>query len=107
MVETVEPRFARWTVGAESTLVGLSPDVEFSEPEENRNFYAVKGYKTGLYEDENPVTANYHTYLNWDYEQRALRWRRRHKGRQVWPWQPSSNRHAPLVLGRYGEICAA
>ena len=69
LVETVEPQIARWTVGAEATLVGLSPDVEFCTTRPvGLTFYCPKSYRPG-WGDENPDAAKYHTYLNWDYEQ--------------------------------------
>ena len=72
-VESVEPHFARWTVGAESTLVGLSPDVEFyTTLRHDCGYYCIKGHEPHAgyyYGDESPAIAKYHTYLNWDYEQ--------------------------------------
>jgi prepilin-type N-terminal cleavage/methylation domain-containing protein len=55
LVETVEPRFARWTVGAEATLVGLPPSVEY-EQVKGKSYFAPKG-------------PDARTYLNWDYDQ--------------------------------------
>jgi hypothetical protein len=66
VVESVEPRFARWTVGAEATVVGFPRTMEFDghSPVD----CVPKGYRSwrGHYE----VSAaywTYRTYLNWDY----------------------------------------
>jgi type II secretory pathway pseudopilin PulG len=54
LVESAEPRFARWTVGAEATVVGLPRTVEY-EQVANEVFFAPKG-------------TDCKTYLNWDYQ---------------------------------------
>jgi len=60
--ESVESRFARWTVGAESAVVGLPRNVQFETYAEPKGFdLAVKG-------DEGSVYWGYHTYLDWDYD---------------------------------------
>jgi type II secretory pathway pseudopilin PulG len=66
LTETVEPRFARWTVGSEAAVVGLPRSVEY---EYSWGCYTAKGLK-GLSEDghgANPCYWTYHTYLDWDY----------------------------------------
>lgn len=66
VVESLEPRFARWTVGAESAVVGLPPIVEY---EYSWGCYTIKGLK-GVNEDgigADPSYWTYRTYLNWDY----------------------------------------
>lgn len=71
-VESIEPRLARWPVGAEAAVVGLPPDVEF-EPCQRRLFIVPKGAGrvsrdgTGA----EPVYWLYRTYLNWDYGKRS------------------------------------
>jgi type II secretory pathway pseudopilin PulG len=67
LVETIEPRFARWTVGAEAAVVGLAPTVEFALVE-NNTFIAPRGFTYGLYEDDSTIDPSYRTYLDWDYE---------------------------------------
>ncbi len=65
-VESLEPRFARWTVGAESAIVGLPRNVEF---EKNESWsYVPKGYSEALKGNEDSVYWTYHTYLDWNYD---------------------------------------
>jgi hypothetical protein len=67
-VESVEQRFSRWTVGAEATLVGVPPIVEF---EKNEDYWAPKGLSKLARDGEgtvDPVYLTYKTYLNWDCE---------------------------------------
>ena len=63
--ETVEPRFARWTVGAEATLVGLPPIVEFSK---HASYYAPVGFNE-KYDEQGALDPACRTYLNWNYEE--------------------------------------
>jgi type II secretory pathway pseudopilin PulG len=73
-VESLEPRFSRWTVGAESAIVGLPRNVEFEQfrPDPNRDPkfmpYVPKGYAEALKGNDNSVYWTYRTYLNWDYD---------------------------------------
>jgi len=66
LTESVEPRFSRWRVGAESAVVGLPRDVEF---EKNEFWFCLpKGYDEAKKGNENSVYWAYHTYLDWDYD---------------------------------------
>jgi hypothetical protein len=62
VVESVEQNFARWTVGAEASVVGLPRNVEF---EERNGSYVPRG---GGVENAAPVYWTYHTYLDTDCE---------------------------------------
>jgi hypothetical protein len=68
LTETIEPRFARWTVGAEATLVGLPRSIEFEKCTDGINQFVPKGYKAAL--DKKPEALKeywtYRTYLEWD-----------------------------------------
>jgi len=66
IVETVEPRSARWVLGAETMVVTLPPTIEF---ERISHYWAPVGFTPGLYGDESTIPRRYRTYLNWDYEQ--------------------------------------
>ncbi len=66
VVESVEPRAARWGVGAETMLVTLPPTIEFVRI---THYWAPVGFTPGLYGDESTIPKRYRTYLNWDYEQ--------------------------------------
>jgi len=68
LVETIEPFFARWTVGVESVLVGLPPvAADFTEPDVL--YYAAPvGYTPGRFWSKSTVVNNY-TYLQWDYDE--------------------------------------
>jgi hypothetical protein len=75
VVETLEPRFARWTVGSEATVVGLPRDVEFEEfnvGDENykRILYMPKGYRYAFQPNAEADRTywTYRTFLNWDYD---------------------------------------
>jgi type II secretory pathway pseudopilin PulG len=69
-VESAEPRFARWTVGAEAAVVGLPPDVDF----ETWGVYFVVPKGVGRVSRDgtgaDPSYWSYRTYLNWDYDER-------------------------------------
>ena len=80
-VESVEPNFSRWTVGAEAAVVGLPRNVEF-EKSGHEDFYGtIKGLakldyvygEDGRSTSEStgeidPIYWTYHTYLDWDYQ---------------------------------------
>ena len=59
-----EPRFARWTVGAEATLIGLPPTVAF---EQAGPCYAPAGFTPGRSGPPQTFDPGYRTYLDWDY----------------------------------------
>jgi hypothetical protein len=67
-VESIEPRFARWTVGAEAAVVGLPPNVEFARC---GRWWVAKGAfldpRGGGGTD--PAYWSLRTYLNWDYDE--------------------------------------
>jgi len=66
LCESVEQRFARWTVGAEATVVGLPPVVEFAQVK-GLNFFAPKGFDLESADrGKSKVDPTYRTYLNWD-----------------------------------------
>jgi hypothetical protein len=77
VAESAEPRFARWTVGAEAAVVGLPPIVEFeywgprgARHRDAASCMTVKGLRN-VAEDgtgSDPCYWNYRTYLDWDYE---------------------------------------
>jgi type II secretory pathway pseudopilin PulG len=70
--ESLEQRFARWTVGAESTVVGLPPNVEFEEITHNRIWYVPLGYEKALHKapEADATYWTYSTYLDWDYDEK-------------------------------------
>jgi type II secretory pathway pseudopilin PulG len=67
LMESIEPRFSRWTVGAEAALVGLPPNVEFEKDFDGR--YTPKGYRKALAKSPEADSTywTYRTYLEWDY----------------------------------------
>jgi type II secretory pathway pseudopilin PulG len=67
-VESLEPRFSRWTVGAESAIVGLPRNVEFEKLLPDFDRYVPKGYHEALTGKDDSVYWTYRTYLNWDYD---------------------------------------
>jgi type II secretory pathway pseudopilin PulG len=69
LVESLEQRHARWTVGADAAVVALPRDVEFEEYQSG--IYGLKGYGKALKgspEADSTYWA-YHTYIDWDYSQ--------------------------------------
>jgi type II secretory pathway pseudopilin PulG len=86
LVETVEPQFSRWTVGAEASIVGLPPTVEFERRKDQ--CFVPKGIDKAVHgrtvdgrpSDDNsledkwdmstiePIYWTYRTYIDWDYE---------------------------------------
>jgi hypothetical protein len=70
LTESIEQKFARWTVGSEAAVVGLPPSMEF-EKSNNSNYYGPKGFLI-MWED-NPendsIYWTYHTYIDWNYDQ--------------------------------------
>jgi hypothetical protein len=74
LVESLEPRYARWTVGADAALVAFPRCVEFEEYRSRRyapkgSAYAPKGYSKALEQSAEADSTywTYHTYLDWDY----------------------------------------
>ena len=76
LVESLEPRYARWTVGSDAAVVALPRCIEFEDwvyrNEEfgvSKSYGVVKGYGKALKGD--PAADDtywfYHTYLDWDY----------------------------------------
>lgn len=69
LVESIEPRYARWAVGADAAVVGFPRCVEFEKYEYGG--YAPKGYGKALAKspEANSTYWAYHTYIDWDYSQ--------------------------------------
>jgi type II secretory pathway pseudopilin PulG len=67
-VESIEPRHARWTVGADAALVAFPPCVEF---ERHKSGYLPKGYQDALAQrsEADSTYWAYQSYLDWDYGQ--------------------------------------
>ncbi len=66
VVETIEPVYARWTVGLETQTVGLPPVVSFDKDYE---YYHPAGYVSNKFYDESAIpAANNRTYVYWDYD---------------------------------------
>jgi hypothetical protein len=67
-VESIEPHFSRWTVGAEAAVVGLPPDVEFEK--DIYGGFTPKGYRKALKQSSEAHSTywTYRTYLEWDYD---------------------------------------
>jgi type II secretory pathway pseudopilin PulG len=65
-VESVEPRFARWVVGAESAVVGLPRNVEFERYADR--YYVPRGLNKAASDGSgvDPVYWTYCTYLDCD-----------------------------------------
>jgi len=65
-VESVEPRYAKWTVGADAALVAFPRCVEFEEY--GPRHYAPKGYSKALKKgpEADSTYWTYHTYFDWD-----------------------------------------
>jgi len=96
LCESVEPRFARWTVGAEAAVVGLPPVVEFEMigAGETWAFFAPKGFGFKSPERSNArVDPTYRTYLTWDCEKRPYDGADGTKGGKYGP----SSHHAGVV----------
>jgi competence protein ComGC len=93
-VESIEQQFARWTVGAEATVVGLPPNVEFENEQELMNYpvYLPKGYSKAIkkIDDADSPYWTYCTYLYWDYDKNP------YDGAQAIKYGPSSN-HPEVV----------
>ena len=77
-VESIEPRYARWTVGSDAAVVGLPRCVEFEDvfvPNnafDLRRAYGIpKGYRQAIKKspEADDTYWSYHTYLDWDYSQ--------------------------------------
>ena len=93
LCESIEPRFARWTVGAEATLVGLPPVVEL-EQAKGLDFFAPKGFDLESAErGKSKVDPTYRTYLSWDCEKRPYDGADGTKGGKYGP----SSHHAGVV----------
>ena len=78
LVESTEPHYARWAVGAESAVVGLPPNVEFEKVEYKQHAfdgYVPKGYRKALEKSPEAMSTywTYHTYLDWDYDQQPYK----------------------------------
>jgi hypothetical protein len=67
LVESQEQRYARWTVGAEATVVGFPRNVDFEESE--KGIFMPKGYGKALKKEADSTYWDNHTYLDWNYEQ--------------------------------------
>jgi hypothetical protein len=97
--ESLENRFARWTVGAEATVVGLPPIVEFEECTAlfggDRKLCTPKGYKDAFKNnpEANSIYWTYHTYLDWNYDKTPYDG---FDGAQNGKYGPSSN-HTEIV----------
>jgi hypothetical protein len=69
LAESVEPRYARWTVGTDAAVVGFPRCVEYEHL--NGGGYLPKGYQSAI--DKRPEADStywtYHTYIDWDYGQ--------------------------------------
>jgi prepilin-type N-terminal cleavage/methylation domain-containing protein len=93
VVETTEPRFARWTVGAEATLVGLPSNIEYERPA-NANYFAPKGFDfESAQNGKSKIDPTYRTYLAWDYEKKPYDGGDGTKGGKYGP----SSRHPGVV----------
>jgi hypothetical protein len=72
MAETIEPRFARWAIGAEASMVGLPRNVEFDKSHNSvASINGSGGNGTegeGEAEPVDPIYWAYKTYLTWDYD---------------------------------------
>ena len=67
IVESTEQFGSRWTLGLECQVVGLPPDVRFSD-EGFYRFYYPEGFEAGAYGDNTAILAeNNKTYLDYDY----------------------------------------
>jgi type II secretory pathway pseudopilin PulG len=101
VVESLEQRFARWTVGAEATIVGLPPNVEFEQITHNQFWYVPLGYEKALHKNPEADTTywTYSTYLNWDYEKKPYA---RADGSEGERYGPSS-KHPGVVNHLFGD----
>ncbi len=73
LCESVEQNVARWTVGAETCVVGLPEQVNYaavaSSGGGNPAYFAPEGYSANLFNDQTTIPAsNNFTYLDWDYD---------------------------------------
>ncbi len=75
LCESAEPNMARWTIGAETCVVGLPPIVRYLPPPprsadgRNLSYFAPQGYSVNMFNDQTTITpSNNYTYLNWDYD---------------------------------------
>jgi hypothetical protein len=64
LAETIEPTFARWTVGREMTMVGLPRTIEFEKLDD---YWAPAGFTPKRFWADTTVSPN-DVYLRWDYE---------------------------------------
>jgi hypothetical protein len=63
--ESIEPKFARWTVGSEAAVVGFPRNIEF---EKDEGCLVPAGHHDAMNKDPNSIYWSYHTYLDWDYD---------------------------------------
>jgi hypothetical protein len=67
LVESLEQRHARWTVGVDAAVVGFPRNVEFEHCKDGG--YVPKGHQSAM--DKQPEADStywaYHTYLDWNY----------------------------------------
>ena len=66
VVETYEPQQARWTVGIETLLVGMPPDVTYTLDLRVGRFWAPTGFN-GKFDEEGLLQGVWQTYLSYDY----------------------------------------
>lgn len=100
IVESVEPRFARWTVGSDAAVVGAPRNVEFEEGEDWERYYLVpKGHGEAIKGKDDSVYWTYRTYLNWDYDQSPYDGA---DGTVAGRFGPSSN-HSTIVTHLFGD----
>ena len=68
VVESREQNVARWTVGVETTLVGLPPGV-FNDPTFAIPYAHPQGYTPNAFWEQSTIPPEQNkTYLNWDYD---------------------------------------
>ncbi len=75
LCESVEQNVARWTVGAETCVVGLPEELEYlsapprSADGRNLSYFAPKGYSVNMFNDQTTIPPeNNLRYVNWDYD---------------------------------------
>lgn len=101
VAESLEQWFSRWTVGAEATVVGLPPNVEFERITHNRFWYVPKGYEQALQKSPEAESTywTYSTYLNWNYEEKPYSGSDDCEGERYGP----SSKHPHVVNHLFGD----
>jgi hypothetical protein len=99
VVESLEQRHARWTVGADAAVVGFPRYVDFEEYQPG--IFQPKGYGAALKNapEADSTYWTYHAYIDWDYTQSPYDAADGTSGERYGP----SNNHLGIVNHLFGD----